>query len=122
MIKKTTLVLGASPNPDRFSYKAIKSLRSRNIPVIAIGLRDSEIGDIKIRKQLPGDAEHVHTLALYMNAKNQAGYYDFILSLRPDRIIFNPGTWNAELAGMAQNKGIEVVDDCMLAMLGCGQF
>ncbi len=121
-MKKTTLVLGASSNPERYSYKAIKSLQSRNIPVIAIGSRDSEIGEIRIIKGIPENTGHVHTVTLYMNARNQAGYQEFVLSLKPERIIFNPGTWNPELAAMARDKGIEVVDSCMLVMLSCGMF
>ena len=121
-MEKTTLVLGASANPERFSYKAVKSLEKRHIPVIAIGLREAAIGDLKINKTMPEDAGAIHTVTLYMSAKNQTDYYDLIFSLKPQRIIFNPGTWNPELAGMARKKGIEVVDDCMLAMLSCGHF
>jgi len=116
------LVLGASPNPERFSYKAIMRLLYRNHPVIAIGRRDADLGKIKIRKDMPVDVGPVHTVTIYMNAINQRGYYDFIFSLNPKRIIFNPGTTNPELAYAAKKKGIEVVEDCMLVMLNTGKF
>lgn len=121
-MEKTTLVLGASPNPERYSNRAVKCLQSRNIPVIAIGLQDSEIGETRIIKGIPENTGYVHTVTLYMNAGNQAEYQEFVLSLNPKRIIFNPGTWNPELAGLAEEKGIEVVDGCMLVMLSCGMF
>jgi predicted CoA-binding protein len=119
---KTTLVLGASPKPERFSNEAIRRLLKYNIPVIAIGKRETDLGYIKIRKGTPADISRVHTITLYLSAKNQKEYYNFILSLHPSRIIFNPGTFNPELADMAAKKGIEVVNECMLVMLGNNTF
>jgi hypothetical protein len=121
-MEKITLVLGASPNPERYSYRAVRSLLSRKIPVIAIGKRDFVRDDLKITKKLPEDIGSVHTIALYLNANNQKEYYDDILLLRPERIIFNPGTANTELEELLRKKGIEVVSDCMLVMLSCGKY
>ena len=103
-MEKITLVLGASPNPERYSYRAVRSLLSRKIPVIAIGKRDFVRDDLKIMKKLPEDIGSVHTVALYLNAKNQKEYYDDILSLRPARIIFNPGTANTEFEDIIKKK------------------
>lgn len=122
VMDKTTLVLGASAKPERFSYDAIRSLQKNNIPVIALGRRAADLGDIKIRKGIPDDITEVHTVTLYLSAANQKEYYDFILSLNPKRIIFNPGTVNRELAGIALKRGIIVVNDCMLVMLNKGTF
>jgi hypothetical protein len=119
---KTTLVLGASPNPERFSNEAIQKLLNCNIPVIAVGKRETDLGYIKIRKGMPQDISGVHTVALYLSAKNQKEYYDFIFSLNPSRIIFNPGTFNKELISMALKRGIKVVNDCMVVMLNKGIF
>jgi len=121
-MEKVTLVLGASPNPDRFAYKAVRSLQRRDIPVIALGRRNVDLGSIKIIKGMPDDIGSVHTITLYMSAKNQKEYYNYMLSLKPKRIIFNPGTINPELAEIAKKAGIEVVDDCMLVMLNTGKF
>jgi predicted CoA-binding protein len=119
---KTTLVLGASPNPERFSYKAVKNLQRRNIPVIAIGKREDNTGNLHIIKGMPSGIGPVHTVTLYLSAKNQREYYDYILSLNPKRIIFNPGTSNPDFAEMALKNGIETVNDCMLVMLNTGKF
>jgi len=121
-MEKTTLVLGASSNPDRFSYKAIKSLQRREVPVIAVGRKDADLDSVRITKTLPDNIGPVHTVTLYLSAKNQKEYYNYILSLNPARIIFNPGTVNPELAKMAEKNGIEVVNDCMLVMLNTGRF
>ena len=120
---KSTLVLGASPNPNRFAYKAIRSLQRRNIPIVAIGRRDVDLDDmIKIRKGKPSDIGKIHTVTLYMNAKFQEEYYDYILEQNPKRLIFNPGTTNPVLAEMARKAGIEVIEDCLLVMLNTGKF
>jgi uncharacterized protein len=122
VMEKTTLVLGASAKPERFSYDAVRSLQRNNIPVIAIGRRDADLGDIKISKNMPEGITGIHTVTLYMSAANQKEYYSSIFSLNPKRIIFNPGTINPELAELARKKGIEVVDACMLVMLNKGTF
>jgi predicted CoA-binding protein len=121
-IEKRTLVLGASSNPERVSYQAVKSLKKRNIPVIAIGNREYLSEDLYIIKGKPDDIIPIHTITLYLGPANQPEYYDYILSLHPERIIFNPGTHNPELIKLAQRQGIEVVEGCMLVMLKTGQF
>jgi predicted CoA-binding protein len=121
-MEKVTLVLGASPNPDRFAYKAIRSLQRRNIPVIAIGRKDADLDNLKIRKGMPDNIGLVHTVTIYMKAINQKEYYKYILALQPKRIIFNPGTQNPELAELAKKEGIEVVNDCLLVMLNTSEF
>lgn len=123
MTEKTTLVLGASPNPERYSNRAVKTLQKKNIPVIAIGKREYNMDGLVILKGMPADIGPVHTVALYLNAKNQQEYYKYILSLKPQRVIFNPGTSNEEFEDLlSSTTDIEVCTDCMLAMLACGQF
>jgi predicted CoA-binding protein len=119
---KLTLVLGASANPDRVSYEAVRTLIGRDIPVIAIGRREYDMGDIRILTGKPEISEKIHTVTLYLSAANQEEFYDYILSLEPKRIIFNPGTLNPEFADMATINGIEVVEACMLVMLKTGEF
>jgi len=121
-MEKRTLVLGASPKPSRFAYKAIRSLQRRDIPLIAIGRKDADLDGIQIRTGKPMDIDPVHTVALYLNSERQREYYDYILNLKPRRIIFNPGTTNPELADLALQKDIEIVDDCLLVMLNTGRF
>lgn len=120
-MEKVTVVLGASPNPERYSNRAVKKLLEKQIPVVAIGKKESEIDSVLIRKGMP-DIGTVHTVTLYLNAKNQEEYYDYVLSLNPKRVIFNPGTMNEEFEEILRKEDIEVVTDCMLAMLVCGQF
>jgi len=121
-MEKRTLVLGASPNPNRFAYKALRSLQRRDIPMVAIGRKDADLEGIKIRTGKPLDIGDIHTIAIYMNAELQKEFYDYILKLKPSRVIFNPGTRNPEFSDMVREQGIEVVDDCLLVMLNTGRF
>lgn len=118
---KKTLVLGASPNPGRYSYTAVNSLRRHGHEVVAVGNRTGEIGDIPIQTDLP-HPEDIDTVTLYMNPERQKAYYDYILKLSPKRLIFNPGTENDELETLAENHGIETVEGCTLVMLSIGNY
>lgn len=115
------MVLGASPNPVRFSYKAVKSLLRHEMEVIPVGFREGDIEDVQIKTGMP-DIEDVHTVSLYIGSSRQDDYLDYILSLNPERVIFNPGTVNPSLMGQLQKEGIEPVSGCMLVMLKEGEF
>jgi predicted CoA-binding protein len=121
MSGKKTLVLGASTNPSRYSYLAMDRLSAYRHPVVAIGLREGRVGSVNIVTGKP-TIEDVDTITLYLNPTNQKPYYDYILSLKPKRIIFNPGTENDELEEMARKNGIKPMEACTLVMLGTGQY
>ena len=119
--KKTTVVLGASDNPSRYSYLAVNRLRKHGHPVIAIGKKPGKVSDIEITKdKIPQTG--VDTVTLYLNPLHQKMYYDYIVSLNPKRIIFNPGTENDELAVLAEEHGIKTLEACTLVMLSTGQY
>jgi uncharacterized protein len=120
-MEKVTLLIGASSKPERFSHSAIKKLVAKNIPVFAVGLREGEVAGIRIYKQFPEISE-VHTVTLYIGRKNQPVYYDYILKINPKRVIFNPGTENAEFENTLRNEGIQVVRACTLIMLENGTY
>lgn len=120
---KTTLVLGASLKPERHSNMAVNMLNKEGFPVIGLGLRKGVVGDIVIEKdRTEVQNKAIHTVTLYMNAKRQKEYYDFILNLKPSRIIFNPGAENPELVELARENEIEPVVACTLVMLSLQQY
>ena len=121
MEEKRTLVLGASPKVERFSNQAVVKLKKHNIPVFAVGLREGEIDGVKIEKPFP-DLHGIHTITLYVGAKNQPFYYDFILRLNPRRVIINPGAESDEFEKLLTEKGIDVIRGCTLIMLSKGTF
>ena len=120
-MQKKTVVLGASQNEERYSNLAVKKLVAHNHPVIAIGNKEGKINDIKIIKDNPS-LKDVDTVTLYLNPENQKPYYDYILSLNPKRIIFNPGTENDELENLAAAKGIKTMEACTLVLLSTNQY
>ena len=118
---KKTLVLGASENPSRYSYLAVNRLSSAGHPVIAIGRRVGDILGSPIQTGMP-EIKDVDTVTLYLNPQNQKSYYDYILSLNPNRIIYNPGTENPELERLSAEKGILNLEACTLVLLSTGQY
>ena len=118
---KPTVVIGASPNTDRYSYKATISLQNHNHTVYPIGIRNGKINDLDIITSKP-NIDNIDTVTLYIGADNQPAWFDYIFSLNPKRIIFNPGTENPEFEALDISKGIEVLDACTLVLLSINQY
>lgn len=121
MENKKTLVLGASTNPDRYSFLAIKSLIDHGHEVYAIGKKPGKIDNTEIGTEAKVILA-LDTITLYLNAKNQKPYYDYIFAQNPKRIIFNPGAENSQLANLAKEKGIVAQNACTLVLLSTGQY
>lgn len=120
-MNKKTLVLGASPNASRVSNQVVHRLKQAGHEVVPVGIRTGQIAGIDIRKGQP-EVEGVDTITMYLSAKNQEQYYDYILGLQPQRIIFNPGAENAELYQLAKENKIEVNNACTLVMLSVSAY
>jgi hypothetical protein len=120
-MKNKTLVLGASDNPGRYSNMAMLQLQRKGHEVVAVGKAGGEVNGVPIQTA-PPETEEIDTVTLYLNPTHQKAYYDYILSLKPRRIIFNPGTENEELEDMATGNGIKVMEACTLVMLSTGQY
>jgi hypothetical protein len=118
---KATLVLGASTNPDRYSFKAVHALLEHNLPVIPLGVKKGSIAGIEIINDRP-KLESVDTVTLYINASIQQDWQEYIISLEPRRIIFNPGTENPDFFARAQKLGIDAQEACTLVLLATNQF
>ncbi len=118
---KKTLVLGASLKPSRYSNLAINRLVDNNHPVEAVGLRKGEVAGIEITTEKE-NFENIDTVTLYLNAKRQEEYYDYIISLKPNRVIFNPGTENPEFYKLLKENNIESEVACTLVLLASNQY
>ncbi|MBI5856176.1 MAG: CoA-binding protein [Sphingobacteriales bacterium] len=119
--KKKTLVLGASGNPSRYSYLAVQRLRSHGHPVVAIGRAHTFVADVPVETEKK-EFDEIDTITLYINPQHQKEYYDYILSLKPKRIIFNPGAENEELEELAHKQNIQTLDACTLVLLSTNQY
>ena len=120
MVKKT-LVLGASLKHERYSNIAIRKLNIKRNEVLAIGLRAGKVDNIQIHKKLLS-FKNIHTITLYINNKRQKEYYDYIISLKPKRVIFNPGTENIELYQLLDKESIDYIEACTLVLLSTNQY
>jgi uncharacterized protein len=118
---KSTLVIGASLKESRYSNICVKTLVSGRFPVTAIGLREGLINQIQVQSGFP-ELHNIHTVTLYLGPENQASWYDYVLKLNPERVVFNPGTENQEFEDMLSAAGIEVVEDCTIMMVQGGRY
>lgn len=121
MQSSVTMVLGASPNPERYSYMATVMLSQKGYTVYPFGIKNGMIQSLPIVQDWPSKGS-IDTLTLYLGPQAQEAYYDQIIALAPKRIIFNPGTENPILAGMAKAAGIATLEACTLVMLTTGQY
>lgn len=120
---KKTLILGASEKPHRYSNMAAKRLTGNGHEIVQLGLRDGKAAGEPIMAGKPDlKGKDIDTVTLYLGPQNQPEWYDYIIGIKPKRIIFNPGTENIELERLADDAGIESVYGCTLVMLGAGTY
>lgn len=120
-MNKKTLVLGASLKPNRYSNYAIQRLTANEIETVAIGLKEGEVSGVTIDTDL-FDFNDIHTVTLYLNPKRQAEYYNYIVSLKPKRVVFNPGTENPGFYKVLEENGIFYEEACTLVLLSTNQY
>ena len=121
MVKFKTLVIGASINPERYSYKAIHLLVKHKIEVIPMGIKPGLVANLSIVSRFIVQ-NNIHTITLYLEASKQYLYYDFILKINPKRVLFNPGTENPELAKLLNEKDVLWENACTLILLSSNQY
>jgi uncharacterized protein len=121
MANKKTVIIGASENRDRYAFKALQMLEEYGHSTISVGLKPGNVAGHPILAGFPPVAD-VDTVTLYVGPRNQGYWRDYILSLKPQRIIFNPGTESQELEQAAEAAGIAVLEACTLVMLRSGQY
>lgn len=126
-MNKKTLVLGASESSERYSNQAVRLLREYAHSIVAVGRRGGLIDEVEIisSNQAHGSinvSSNIHTVSLYVNPSLQEQHQSWLLSLKPKRVIFNPGTENVSFERVLQENGVEVVEGCTLVMLRTKQF
>ncbi len=121
MKNKKTLVLGATPNPNRYAYLAANKLKANGHSIVNVGIKKGEVAGVTI-EQPETIHEDIDTITLYVGPQNQNDLYQYILNTKPKRLIFNPGSENSELEKLAFEQGIETIEACTLVMLATGQY
>lgn len=118
---KKTLIIGASPNPERYAYKAAHMLKSKGHDIVNVGIKKGAVAGEEIEQ--PGHLHNdIDTVTLYIGPHLQSGYYNYILETKPKRVVFNPGTENQELEELLLANDIEPVEACTLVLLSTGQY
>ena len=117
---KKTVVIGASDNPSRYAFVATNRLKQAGHEVVPVGMRTGKIGDVEILKGFP-EIKDVDTVTLYVGPKHQDYWKDYIYSLNPKRVIFNPGT-ESEFEQELEEKGIQTTEACTLVLLSIGDY
>ncbi len=120
-MNKPTAIIGASPKPERYAYLATTRLKKHGHTVYPVGIHEGTIEGESILTDKP-QLKDIHTVTLYVGPQNQPAWTDYILSLNPKRIIFNPGTENPDFEKKATEKGIECIEACTLVMLSIGDY
>ena len=118
---KRTLIIGASSKPERYAYKAAERLLAHGHKIVLLAKRSDVLFGQPIETEKK-PFEKIDTVTLYLSAQYQAEYYDYISSLKPKRVIFNPGTENPEFETILSNNGIIAEEACTLVLLGTGQY
>ena len=121
MKSPVTLVIGASPNSDRYSFLATNLLHENGISVYPFGIKKGMINEMPILNDWPSQIP-IDTVTLYLGPDAQSAYIDQILALKPRRIIFNPGTENPVFSALAAQNGIQTLEACTLVLLKTGQY
>jgi len=118
---KKTLIIGATDKPYRYAYRALQMLLAYGHQVEGIARREMEVSGVKIQKGKP-KFDDIDTVTLYLSAKFQPEYYDYVVELNPRRVIFNPGTENPEFYDLLEKNGIHYEVACTLVMLSTNQY
>ena len=117
----TTLIIGASDNPERYSYKAAHALVAKGYTIKLLGVKEFELLNQKSLTGFP-DLENIDTVTLYIGPPKQSAYYDYIVKLKPRRVIFNPGTENSEFEKLLKENNIAFEVACTLVLLSIGAY
>lgn len=121
--KTKTVVVGASNNPQRYAFMAAQMLESYHHDWVPVGIKKGEVLGRSILNLMDSPAiAGVDTVTLYVGPQHQPAWYDFVLSLKPRRVIFNPGTENVEFIKLLDQQGIETIEACTLVMLRTNQY
>ena len=118
---KKTLIIGASPDPTRYAYKAAHLLVAKGHQIVNIGIKKGEVAGVVIEKPDTVYSD-IDTITLYIGSAIQHDYYNYIVSTHPKRVIFNPGTENTALAQLLDKNNIEHTEACTLVLLSTGQY
>ena len=116
------VVLGASPKPHRYSYQAVQLLHDTGHQVTPVHPRAEEVAGIRVTAHLDQVRQPVHTVTLYVGPDRLEPLADQLVSLNPQRVIFNPGSESGDVQRQLTAAGIDWFEACTLVMLRTDTF
>ena len=117
------VVVGASSDPERYSYKAMEMLEEFGHHPIPVHPKEKSVRGKKVFHHLKDLAgKKIDTITIYVNPDISKLMESDLISLRPERVIFNPGSENPNLSAKLEANGIKVENACTLVLLRTGQF
>lgn len=119
---KKTLIIGASTSPERYANRAARQLKAHGHDIVMIGRSEGEVAGEPILTGKPTLAHDIDTVTLYLAPQHQPDWYEYVESLQPKRVVFNPGTENPSFAQRLEHRGIEALEACTLVMLSLGNY
>jgi len=122
-MSKKTVIVGATANPSRYAFLAASMLTEYDHEIVPVGIKKEEVLGKQILdlRQRPV-IDNVDTITLYIGPDHQPEHYEYLLSLKPKRVIFNPGTENPEFEKKLEDAGAEALEACTLVLLRSGQY
>jgi predicted CoA-binding protein len=118
---KKTLIIGASTNPQRYSFLVANRLVNHGYPIVMLGLKEGQVAGNQIQTGKP-TLNDIDTVTLYIGPAHQPEWYEYVINLQPKRVIFNPGTENEEFEQLLKKEGIEALEACTLVLLSIGAY
>lgn len=122
MTNWNTAIIGVTPNPNRYAFKAVTELTEHQYPVTPLGFRAGEVAGHPIILDWPKKIDNLKVVSLYIGPARQPDFYDYIINLHPTKVIFNPGTENEELYKLLSKNGIQYEEACTLVLLSTGVY
>jgi predicted CoA-binding protein len=102
-----TVIIGASPQKERYSYRAYQTLEEKGLPFILVNPRYQSIDGHPV-VLLSEVAVPVGTVSVYLSPERQEGLEIALAKLR--------------LQGQLETSGIRCINACTLVLLRTGQF
>jgi len=119
---ETVAILGASINPNRYSYKTQAALIEKGHTPVPINPKYDQIAGIQCHPDLKSFQGNIDTITIYVKPGILSSMTEDIIHIHPRRVIFNPGAECQEVSTRLESAGIKVQNACTLVLLNTSQF
>jgi len=115
-------IIGASEKKNRYAYKAMTALQEQGHDVRLVNPYKKSIDGQQCFSAVTDIKEKIDTVTLYVNPKKFRDHIEEVIKAKPERVIMNPGTEDADMEKTLKEAGIKVDHACTLVLLSTGLF